>query len=613
MKRLFTLNVLFAAVLAQATTAVAPSPADRTWTSIRSATVVQTGYPTKDACRAVVEADAGRDLAGSQSRCTTDLIFAANDAAPPGLALAPAPAPATWTKATDENKTFTIPAGGQKARFGMGTKWIELFLQPGTYVCAQPATFPRDPAPNIYKECDVLGSAAAPREAPASALAPAPSPAPPPAGSLQVTRTSCTAPCAVLFDATAMGDFRATYNFDFGDPNSGTWPVSGKSKNSEVGGPIAAHVFNAPAVYTPKVNGVAVTVTVADPNVTFAGAKTVCVSPAKDYTGCPSGASQATAYPALPWSGKRVLLHTGESFGAISLLDGNSNLQVGSYGSGAKPIVESVGIGNWRPSSAAFPTDIVVMDLNVKNQISQSLGKRVLIQRNDVHLTPRSGGIPLSIGQVDYWYRGDQYRTVPQGAFYNASEIFLVENNALGSDVDTGVAGFWGEGARIAMLGNRFGRYQMHSARFSGLYKGVIAHNEMQGISRDGIRLALKLHSNGVLPYADTLIADSSGRSTWASSQIVIGNNLFGNAGDNNDWTVEIAPQNNTVGEGIEDVIVENNRFVHGKKTSTDLVYVGRRITLRGNTAVGGAKVTTGTDINAELPATWMGPNYIGP
>ena len=537
-------------------------------------------------------------------------------------AVAPVPVPYAWKKAADENLPFTVPAGGQKARFGSGTKWVELFLQPGTYVCAQPATFPSDPFPNVYKECDVLTSASAPSPPPARAPAPTPSPALAPApapaqspapvsastASLQVTRTSCVAPCAVLFDATGMGDFRATYTFDFGDPTAGTWPISGKSKNSEVGGPIAAHVFNGPGVYTPRVNGVAVTVTVADPNLTFAGTKTVCVSPAKDYTGCPSGASQVTAYPALPWSGKRVLLHAGESFGAISLLDGNSNVQVGSYGTGPKPIVASVGIGNWRPTTPAFPTDITVMDLDVSNQIAQSLGQRVLVMRNDVHLTPNSGGIPLSMGLADYWYRGDPHRTVAQSAFYNAREIFFVANNALGTNTATGIAGFSGDGSRVAMLGNRFGKYQQHSVRIGALYKGVLAHNEFQGISADGSRHALKLHSQGpTMTYSDGWINDTSGRNGWISEQIVIANNVFGNAADNNAWTVEISAQNDTVEECIRDVIVENNKFIRGSKTSTDLVLTGKNITVRGNGAI-----RTG-HVNGVIPTSCLGPYFIEP
>jgi len=170
-----------------------------------------------------------------------------------------------------------------------------------------------------------------------------------------------------------------------------------------------------------------VTVTVADPASVYAGTKTVCVSTRGDYSGCPSGAAQQTAMPSgTAWNGKRVLLHKGESFGDISILDGNAGVQVASYGTGNKPVVASVGVGNWRPNTANFASDITVMDMNVSNGMSQSLGNRVLFYRNDVHVAANSGGIPISTGNEDYWYRGDSYRVVAQSAFYNAREIFIV-------------------------------------------------------------------------------------------------------------------------------------------------------------------------------------------
>jgi hypothetical protein len=443
---------------------------------------------------------------------------------------------------------------------------------------------------------------------------------------VQATRVSGVAPLAVLFDSTTttaksgVDTFREiTYSYNFDDERAQTWAVSGQPKNTQTGGPVSAHVFDVAGTYVVKVRATdasgaysdaSVTVTVSNADTFYAATKTICVSPSSNYTGCPSGAAQQSSMPSgTGWSGKRVLLHTGEKFGDISILDGNSAVQVGSYGSGAKPIVASVGIGNWQPQSTAFPTDITVMDLNVSNQISQSLGSRVLVLRNDVHLTPNSGGIPLSMGEQDYWYRGDPNRKIPQSAFYNAREIFFVENNAIGTDTSTGVAGFWGDGSRVALLGNRFGRYQQHSARFSALHKSVLAHNEFQGISADGIRLALKLHSMGLNPYTDGAINDTSGRGGWASSQIVIANNLFGNAADNNAWTVGIEPQNNTVEEGIENVVLENNRFIRGKSTVTDLVLAGRLITYRKNTVVSSGTLSVGTD-SGVLPTGWYGPFF---
>ncbi|HJW11731.1 MAG TPA: hypothetical protein VJ598_08090 [Albitalea sp.] len=443
--------------------------------------------------------------------------------------------------------------------------------------------------------------------------------------SIQATRISGTAPLAVLFDSTAtttttsgVDTFRQiSYAYNFGDDRGLNWAVSGQPKNTQTGGPISAHIFDVAGTYTVKVRATdatgaysdaSVTVTVANPDTFYATTKTICVSPASNFTGCPSGATQQTSLPSA-WNGKRVLLHRGESFGDISIQDGNSAVQVGAYGTGAKPIVASVGVGSWRPATSAFATDITVMDLNVKNGMQQSLGSKVLFYRNDVHVATGSGNIAMSLGQEDYWYRGDPYRVVPQSAFYNAREIFFVENYAVGADTSSSM-GIWGSGSRVAFMGNTFGKQQMHSVRFSALNKGFLAHNEIQGISADGIRHALKLHSMGLNAYADGFINDTSGVGGWASSQIVIANNLFGNAADNNAWTVAISPQNDQYAEGVENVLVENNRFVRGTNTSTDLVLGGRNLTYRGNTVVGGTSISEGVGHTGALPASWLGPYY---
>ncbi|HJV95396.1 MAG TPA: hypothetical protein VJ608_05135 [Albitalea sp.] len=441
--------------------------------------------------------------------------------------------------------------------------------------------------------------------------------------SIQATRISGVAPLAVLFDSTATtntsgaDNFRQiSYSYNFGDDRGLTWAVSGQPKNVETGGPVSAHVFDVAGTYTIKVRATdatgaysdaSVTVTVTDPDAFYATTKTICVSPTNNFTGCPSGAAQQTSLPTA-WSGKRVLLHRGESFGAISILDGNSGVQVGAYGTGNKPVVASVGVGNWRPNTSAFATDITVMDLNVQNGMQQSLGSKVLFYRNDVHVT--GGGLSMTMGEFDYWYRGDPYRVVAQSAFYNAREIFFVENYAINPDTSSASTGVWGDGSRVALLGNRYGKQQMHSVRFSALHKGVIAHNEIQGISADGIRHALKLHSMGLNAYADGLINDTSGVGGWASNQVVINNNLFGNAADNNDWTVAVSPQNDQYAEGVQNVLVVNNRFVRGIKTSTDIIFGGRNLTYRGNSLTSGAAVAEGVAHTSALPSTWLGPYY---
>jgi len=410
-----------------------------------------------------------------------------------------------------------------------------------------------------------------------------------------------------------------TYTFDFGDERGQTWGVSGKSKNTESGGPLAAHVFDEPGTYIVRVRAsdplggradtAAVVITVKDPNVVYAGTQTVCVSPTADYTGCPAGADHQTAYPSS-WNGKRVLLHTGESFGDISILDGNSNVQVGAYGFSEKPpSVNSVGIGNWRPNTPAFATDITVMDLSVRNGINQCLGSRVLLYHNQVRTS--GGGINIALGSEVYWARDDPYRFVPSSEFYNAHEIFMVENNALNPDNTSAQYGIFGSGSRVALLGNTLGKQQYHTIRLTAVQKGVIAHNEAQGINDSGIYHVIKIHSNGLEPYADSRINGYSGEGGWASNQVVVANNLIGNAADPNAWSVAIAPQNDQYTEGIENVLVENNRFVQGLYTSTDLVGGGRNLTSRGNTVTNGRNLTTAMGHDDALPPDWRGPYFV--
>jgi hypothetical protein len=144
---------------------------------------------------------------------------------------------------------------------------------------------------------------------------------------------ACVAPCAVFFDATATSDpstdapfLDLDHRWDFGDAQGEVWSVSGLSKNEAIGG-IAGHLFTKPGVFT-----VTLVVTnragdrasaqqqirIDDPDVVFAGEKTVCVSASGDFGGCPAGAARTrssdfdAALANLP--GRRTLFRRGETF-----------------------------------------------------------------------------------------------------------------------------------------------------------------------------------------------------------------------------------------------------------------------------------------------------------
>jgi hypothetical protein len=155
-----------------------------------------------------------------------------------------------------------------------------------------------------------------------------------PVAKIAVSRTDrCTAPCAIFFDATATTDASAKHPFheldfswEFGDERGETWSVSGQPKNRADGG-IAGHLFTRPGNYevTLSVANEAgqratakTTIAVADPDASFAGDRTRCVSVSGAFDGCPAGADQVHAadFDASLQNadGRRTLFRRGETF-----------------------------------------------------------------------------------------------------------------------------------------------------------------------------------------------------------------------------------------------------------------------------------------------------------
>jgi Repeat of unknown function (DUF5648) len=445
---------------------------------------------------------------------------------------------------------------------------------------------------------------------------------------LAATRLSGTAPLAVQFDATGTTSsltsqhpfHHVRYSFSFGDDRGLSWPASGLPKNSQSGGPLSAHVFDLPGTYQVRVRATdqagdyserSITVQVLDPNAVYSGAGTVCVSAAANFSGCPTGASQVTALPSsATFNGRRVLLRRGETFGSISIPHGSQNVQVGAFGTGAKPRVSSIVVGTVRPTSTAFPRDVSIMDLNILQGFEQfSTMSRLLLYRNTFD-PPTGSLIVAQINIASALGYVVQNNTLSPSQYFQPRELFVVENQIRGntSNPQMGMAGL---GTRFVVLGNDMGTAQQHTVRLWAMHKGYIAHNALRGRSSDGIRHALKVHSGGLGDFNDNYGISGS---TWASRQIVIGNNRLGDATDNNSWTGVAGPQNNGSDsrEGLEDVILENNVFHRGPNTNTEFILMGRRMTSRGNTRADGGSPNISQYNNSYqlLPSDWVGPFY---
>ena len=184
--------------------------------------------------------------------------------------------------------------------------------------------------------------------------------------SVRASRQTCIAPCGVFFEAVlnqSLGTERPihelSFQWSFEDPAarfevlSNDFPESFKDANAAQG-PLAGHVFERPGTYEVRVwvanrnQNYAIgseTITVEDPEIAYAGTRTICYSNRSNFSGCPNGAQRFTsavdAIRAANQSRMRVLFRSGEEtlFNTDTTFRGLRDIQIGSFGSGAKPIL----------------------------------------------------------------------------------------------------------------------------------------------------------------------------------------------------------------------------------------------------------------------------------
>ena len=444
-----------------------------------------------------------------------------------------------------------------------------------------------------------------------------------PTARLQASRTSGPAPLAVFFDATGTTDSNSSvntfrqlgYKFDFGDTAAGTWAVTGRSKNEQIGAPLAAHVFESPGNYTVRVlvkdasgasSEASVVVSVQSANDAFPSTRTVCMTRGSDFTGCPAGASRVSSASSWPrfQSGYRYLLRRGDDFNSLGSLrygsgsGGVQDSQLGAYGQGAKPLVGEVSIESGDTPATNWHSRVVLMDLDAVNIVQNRGGSHLLILRNTI---TRGGAITLA-------YAFDYYLRQATTQWTNPDSIFLVENR-----VDPNYAdGVSGNATRLVLMGNEVDRTEQHNVRIWQGHKIFVAHNSFTGRSGDSSRHALKIHSSGLDAIASVL-QPGTGTPPQRTSQAVIADNRLGSSSSNINWLLSPAPQSSRYVEGLEDFVIEDNEFRYGSNFAATIAWAGRRMTERGN-----RNMTTGGSANSVvghhelLSSDWNGPYYTG-
>lgn len=405
------------------------------------------------------------------------------------------------------------------------------------------------------------------------------------------------APLAVFFDATATTSatyepFReAGYHFDFGyatPTTPGTWAYSGKPKGNQIGGPVAAHVYETPGTYTASVraqlpNGTYqdkfVTVVVQDPNTVYAGAATVCVSLAGNFSGAPSGATTTTTVPATAASNTRYLFRAGETYSASSfaIAHGTSGIMIDSFGTGARPVIKQIFPTRPFTNSSSQLTKVVVTNCSL-DQVVIGFGDYILCHKCDNWGNTTSDGGFTSNVTTEYFAANPPSNTAAQNSRWSRnlvlSECTIASNSA-------GSYSAYSMGTFHTFIGTDFtvnGVASTHCLRFPFLYKAFIAHNRLRAPIFD--RHYIKIHSRGTQEFSYDLTISPSPLSRF----VVVTDNQCISA--NVEQWFALGPQNAQSSELLQDIIVERNSFPSLGTTTpqTAVVITGNRMTVRDST-----------------------------
>jgi hypothetical protein len=444
--------------------------------------------------------------------------------------------------------------------------------------------------------------------------------------SVAASRASGLAPLSVFFDATGTVS-RVTlrpfhdieYRWTFGEisgPGVARWSHgsrAGVSSRNFATGPIAAHVYETPGTYPVTVTDGAKTVsytcqiTVQNPDIVFAGARTACFSTSGHFDGCPSAATRVTTadfQAVAKWatasnSVRRLLMRRGEKWTTASTAQiavPGPGL-IGAFGAGARPVIATA-VGMSEAAAISFsghttPTmkDWRLMDVSIEG--SPNVGTKVWG-------IGAGGGIDqLTILRVNanaFWVGLlfvdtllDIHNADPDPAVRGHhvwDQLSIVDMDITNvphstNDRSTGGIGTYFAGERVFYAGNMIDNAGTvvpnvsHVARFTYLGKAVISNNTL---NRAGpTQHSIKLHA----PAWGSRGVDAAGIGGGHTRWVVISDNKF--VGGNGAWPVAVGPQDQTVDERGLDIILERNWHVAGPGTQWHQVIWFSDVTSRNN------------------------------
>jgi len=442
------------------------------------------------------------------------------------------------------------------------------------------------------------------------------------------SRSSGVAPLSVFFDATGTTSSTTSrpfhdieYRWNFGEtsgPGVGMWTQgsrAGQSSRNVATGPVAAHVFETPGKYTVAVVDATKTVsykcqiTVEDPDVVFAGAKTSCFSTTGNFAGCPQDANRvktsdlAAVKEAATTTNsvRRLLLRRGEKWTASTTahfaVPGPGI--IGAFGSGARPVIQvSPAFGEAAVvsfSSARTPDmkDWRLMDVtidgspNVVNKAWAVGTMGGIDQLTLLRVNPNAVRLGIMFSETLL----DIHNSSSDSAFHGHhiwDQLSVVDmditNMGAGKPLDpnTYVHGTYLAGERVFFAGNSIdgnGKQltgASHNARFTYLGKAAISNNSLQ---RPGpVQHNIKLHG---ATWGNTGVSGTGGIGGGFTRWVVISDNLF--TSSYNGWQVTLGPLDGEKDSRVKDVILERNLHRSGPATQIGQVIWASEVTSRNN------------------------------
>ena len=476
--------------------------------------------------------------------------------------------------------------------------------------------------------CGGGDSAPAPQPSPTPTPSPSPSPSPTPtngcvrlsqldsvcsntqatpnAVSIQASRQTCIAPCGVFFQATLNQNLGTTrpihelsYQWTFSEPNAqfealpDDFPGSFKDANAAQG-PLTGHVFERAGTYEVRV-WVAnrnqeyaigtVNITVEDPDVAYAGTRTICYSGSGNFSGCPGGAQRFTsavgAIGAANQNRMRVLFRSGEEtlFQANTTFTGLRDIQIGPFGTGPKPVLRINSTIN-KNLFEPFNTDgLTIFGLDMRGDYDPRTGMGE--NYNEVGITNVGSLRNITVFR-------NRFSGLQMGVLFIERPVgVIVADNVISNWYDYGIFDSYAD--RTAYIGNSIKQNPNAISGPGGTDRSIIPRWADHGPIRTSEVASLVVAQNDL---ASTTGWSSNGQAhqpalrynqsgTLNHLGVINRNRLAGGF-----VTVSFSPQNSTTTANVGNALFERNLLI-GSGNTTQFVGINYGgTTLRNNTAI---------------------------